>query len=110
MLKAAFNSLLAIFQNKFPAVPNPGVGIPAVTTKLEKTQELVRKGKKTVLPVSGRKAESRILLDYHNSGVMEGSAVIVVPYVTISLSDAFGGVQQHRWVGDLGRVANMAKI
>lgn len=66
--------------------PNPGVSIPAVTTKFDKTKHDMRKGRKTGVPVSGSMSlpfgtfadphipgcnvESTIFLAFHNSGVI----------------------------------------
>lgn len=66
--------------------PNPGVSIPAVTTRFDKTKQDIRKGRKTGSPLSsnmslafgtfgdshvpGCNVESTIFFAFHNSGVI----------------------------------------
>ncbi|KAH3685955.1 hypothetical protein WICPIJ_003077 [Wickerhamomyces pijperi] len=49
MLMATFKDWLAICQNKVPKVPRPGVNIPPVTIKFDKTQDDIRKVTMTIL-------------------------------------------------------------
>ena len=49
---ATLSDWLATCQPAVPAMPMPGVSIPAVTTKLEKMKADMRKGKRTGSPVS----------------------------------------------------------
>lgn len=70
------------------STPNPGVSIPAVTTKFERTKHDMRSGRKTGCPVSGRslkmarelgfvqngpgcRVESTIFFACHSSGVID---------------------------------------
>jgi hypothetical protein len=45
--------------------------MPAVTTRLDRTKQDMRKGRKTGSPVSGCSVESTIFLARHSSGVID---------------------------------------
>ena len=51
-LMATLRDWFVICHASVPAVPRLGVSMPAVTTRLERTKEDMRKGRKTGLPVS----------------------------------------------------------
>jgi hypothetical protein len=51
-LMATFSDWLATCQPAVPAVPRPGVSMPAVTTRFEKMKADMRKGRRTGSPVS----------------------------------------------------------
>jgi hypothetical protein len=50
--------------------PNPGVSIPAVTTKFDSTKHDMRNGMKTGSPVSGCSVESIVFFACHSSGLI----------------------------------------
>ena len=110
LLTATLRDWLAICQRRVPVVyhglsrrtgqsegegcptPSPGVSMPAVTTRLERTKHDMRNGRKTGCPVSGTQdlsiacglikdrveipgcnVESTTFFAFHSSGVIEGT-------------------------------------